>query len=299
MVVGHGAVEAVELGVHVLGKNGHHGVFVVVRVVVEAALGIVLLQLAARARHAGVGHGHGTAGDVLLLEQGDLHALFQQAGGCHKACGAGAHDDDVGVDGLLGAAGQLFGALLEFARVDARIAEAFERGILDGVAGGGCAGDGVNIEVLGFEHLRGPHGGGQAADTRGFVVVENLQAGNRAVFDHGFDEDVVLVAHGLGYVFAVGGLAHLLVCGFIGGFRGACCIGRYVFAGRGRGASDSHCCNGAQCADNACTLQKVATIQIHGHSPPCVPPFSKRVKSRLEDASTIGLLPRSVLTEYR
>ena len=139
MVVGHRAVEAVELGVHVLGEHGHHGVFVVVRVVVEAALRVRLLQLAARARHAGIGHRHRAAGDVLLLEQGHRHAFFEQTAGRHQARGAGTHDRDVAVDGLLAAARELFGALLELARADAGVFQALYRGVLDGHAGGGGA----------------------------------------------------------------------------------------------------------------------------------------------------------------
>ena len=58
----------------------------------------------------------------------------------------------------------------------------------------GCAGNGVNVEVLGLDDLRGPHLGCKAANANGLVVGKHAQVRDGAARHGGFDVDVILVA---------------------------------------------------------------------------------------------------------
>lgn len=80
IVVRHGSVETVVLGNDEALEYAEHCVFVEERAGVEATERVILLQLAAGTCETGIRHGHGAAGDVLLLEKGDLEALLEQTG---------------------------------------------------------------------------------------------------------------------------------------------------------------------------------------------------------------------------
>lgn len=236
IVVRHGSVETVVLGNDEALEYAEHCVFVEERAGVEATERVILLQLAAGTCETGIRHGHGAAGDVLLLEKGDFEAFFEQAGRGGEACGACAHDHDVGIDSLVFALFGSLSALLELRDVGAGIGNGLDGSILDSGARCGCTGNGVNVEVLGLDDLRRPHLGCKAANADGLVVGKHAQVRDGAARHGGFDVDVILVAHSLGGELAVG-------CFFQRGGRSFCrrlrrfgltalCLGSLVCRGR-------------------------------------------------------------------
>ena len=258
VVIRHGAIEAVVFGNNEALEHAEHGVLVEERAGVEATERVVLLQLAAGAGEAGIRHGHRAAGDVLLLEKGDFEAFLEQAGRGGEACGACAHDHDVGVDGLVFALFGSLSALLELRDIGAGIGDGLDGGVLDSGARRGCARNGINVEVLGLDDLGRPHLGCKAANANGLVVGKHAQVRDGAARHGGFDVDVVLVAHGLGGELAVGRF-------FQRGGRGFCRrLRRFGLAAlrlgalfcRGR-AAQSNCAHRGNARKSAGALQEI------------------------------------------
>ena len=258
IVVRHGSVETVVLGNDEALEYAEHCVFVEERAGVEATERVILLQLAAGTCETGIRHGHGAAGDVLLLEKGDLEALLEQTGRGGEACGARAHDHDVGIDSLVFALFGSLSALLELRDVGAGIGNGLDGSILDSGARRGCTGNGINVEVLGLDDLRRPHLGCKAANADGLVVGKHAQVRDGAARHGGFDVDVILVAHSLGGELAVG-------CFFQRGGRSFCrrlrrfgltalCLGSLVCRGR---AAQSNCAHRGNARKSAGALQEI------------------------------------------
>lgn len=163
----------------------------------------VVLQLGACGGHAAVGHGHGAAGDVPLLHQGDAVTSLQQAGGADQARGAGAHDDDVGLF-LDHFGGGLHSDLSgEVVHIVAGQGDGLLDSGLDGHGGDGGAPQVGHVDALVLHDGGGDAGAGVVADADGLLVGEDLTGSDGAVGEGGGDVDPALVAHGLGDVLAV------------------------------------------------------------------------------------------------
>ena len=277
---GHGAVKAVVVRVDVGGQQRQHGLDVEHGVVVEAAQGVVGLQLRAGSRDAAVGHAHGAAGDVLLLEELHGVAHLEQAGGADQARSAGAHDHDVD-GGLLGTA--VGRGLDGRAEVDGGVAtgvvDGLAHGALDGQGGQRGAGEGVDLDALSLDDLGGQLLAGIGAHAHGLVVAQAAAVGDGAAGEGGLHVDVVLVAEGLGDVLAVLDAAGCLD-GAVGLAGGRDLVGRVrcgVLGGK-RGVCDE----GAAGGQGGASLDEAPTIHAHDE-----PPYPA-------SAGQLGLAPRGV-----
>ena len=250
----------VMIGVDVVGEQAEHGVDVVQGAVLEAAAGVVGLELRAGSGDAAVGHAHGAAGDVLLLEQGHAVAHLEQARGADEARGAGTDDDDVLGLGELGNDERGGGGSAEVdLGVAAGVGDGLAHGALDGHGGEGGTAHGVNLDALGGNDAAGQDLAGIGAHAGGLVVAQHAAVGDGAAGEGGLNIDIVLVAQPRGDVLAVlhasGGGSGLIGSGLALGGLGLLSECRH--GGKHAGGGDA---GGG--------LHEVAAVHFHG-APPC------------------------------
>ena len=257
-LVRHRAVEAVVLGDEVLLHDAQHELLFVHGVLVGAAEGVVRLQLRFRGGHARVRHGHGTAGDVLLLEQDDGLPGFQQPRRRDKARGPGTHERHVHLGGLRGAAAGGRGAQAVIFRIAAGVRDGVGHGGLDGHRSGGGSGDGVHIEVLGFQDARGHHRRGSRTDADRVVAAQHAHTGDVAASHGHLHVQRVVVAHGRADPLAVGEAFGDVLLRFGPILLVVRCLLRRGASGQGAERGDA--------AERERPLEKVPAIKFHGCS---------------------------------
>ena len=175
----------------------------VVAVLQRAGHVVLLVELAARDGDAAVGHGHGAAGDVALLDEDDALALLQQARAGDQAHGARADDDDVGLGALLALDDLGLDLGGEVGRIIAGLLDGLLHGALDGHGGDGAAAHVRHVDALVGDDRLGDAGAGVVADAHGLLVGEHLAGGDLALEDGGGHVDVALMADGAGHILAV------------------------------------------------------------------------------------------------
>lgn len=181
-----------------------------------------LLGRGARAQNLAAAAGGGAAGDAGLLQHQDVGPRLPGGDGGRQAGRAGAHDDHVHVEGLVGGGALLHHGALQGLGVAAGLGDALSHGLLDGVAGDGGAGDAVHRQGLGL-HDSGAHslhgGGLQAvAQAVGLRVVLHLHVGDGGVVKgdgHGHLAVVALDGGLVGACLVAGGLGGLLPHGLV------------------------------------------------------------------------------------
>ncbi len=172
-LIGHRAIETVVLGHEVLAHDRQHACLAEHGVLVVPSDCVVRLQLRFRSRHARVGHRHRAARDVLLLEEDDRLAGFQETDGGDESCGAGPRKRNIHLDGLVGPAARLCGSQAEGRQVAAGVHDCIRDGVPDGDGSGRRARDDINVEIFCLEDSRRHHGGRRRADANGVVASQH------------------------------------------------------------------------------------------------------------------------------